>query len=127
MSDNVLRHPQQTGNGIHCNIFGGYQGTACGWTERNRMVPSNSAGLVIHNNMALQLPTVDKVDCTSIDQEQYWLLVLEYLVLEYLMITRISKLIITQHSWWVSGTDKAAMVWFHLLFGNEFVFRFKVR
>ena len=47
--------------------------------ERNRMVPHNSAGLVIHNNMALQPTTADNVDCTSFDQELIWLLVLEHL------------------------------------------------
>ena len=47
--------------------------------EHNRMVPHNSAGLVIHNSMALQPTTADNLDCTSFDQEQYWLLVLEHL------------------------------------------------
>ena len=54
--------------------------------ERNRMVPHNSAGLVIHDSMALQPTTADNVGCASFDQEQYWLLV-----------ARISKLIVTQH------------------------------
>ena len=44
--------------------------------ERKRMVLHNSAGLVIHNNMALQPTTAD---CTSFDQGHYWLLVLEHL------------------------------------------------
>ena len=47
--------------------------------EHKRMAPHNSAGLVIHNNMALQPTTADNVDCTSLDQEQIWLLVLEHL------------------------------------------------
>ena len=47
--------------------------------EHKRVAPHNSAGLVVHNNMALQPTMADNMDCTSFDQEQYWLLVLEHL------------------------------------------------